>query len=107
MFPNAVISDEEKILFELPYEKRAFYYFLISKKPGMAEPGEMGCARPAPNFGRSINPIFTRGPDCASLIITPPPPDFQTFRRPCTGAIVGMGSSPSFGSHHGGLNNRV
>ena len=35
-----------------------------------------------PYFDRSINPISTRGADCAHLIITGTP-DFQSFRRPC------------------------
>ena len=36
------------------------------------------------DFGRSVNLISTRGADYAYHITTcPPPPDFQTFLRPC------------------------
>ena len=38
-------------------------------------------ARP-PDFGRSVNPISTKGADYAHQLILAPP-DFQTFRQPC------------------------
>ena len=58
---------------------------------GMAEPGGRGGVRGEgthvpPDFGRSVNPISTRGADYAHQISTfPPPPDFQTFLHPCPG----------------------
>ena len=44
-------------------------------------PGCAGCAMAHPDFGRSLNPVSTRGTDYAHLITTLTP-DFQTFRRP-------------------------
>ena len=49
----------------------------------MPEAGGQGGALPPPDFGRSVNPISTRG-DRLCPPITMAPPDFQTFLRPCT-----------------------
>ena len=43
--------------------------------------GGAGGAMATPDFGRSVNPISTRGADVAHEIILAPP-DFQTFLRP-------------------------
>ena len=47
-------------------------------------PGGARGAMASPVFGRSVNPISTKGADYAHQIIRAPP-DFQTFRRPCDG----------------------
>ena len=47
-----------------------------NKRPVVA-----GVAMAPPDFGRSVNPISTRGADYAHQIILAPP-DFQTFLRP-------------------------
>ena len=49
-----------------------------------------------PNFGRSFNPISTKGADYAHQIILTPP-DFQTFRRPCCWERNGL----QLGKQHG------
>ena len=41
-----------------------------------------GVAMAPPDFGRSVEPILTKGADYAHQIILAPP-DFQTFLRPC------------------------
>ena len=44
-------------------------------------PGGAGGAMAPPDFGRSVNPISTKGADYAHQIVLAPP-DFQIFRRP-------------------------
>ena len=46
-------------------------------------PGGAGDAMAPPDYGRSFNPISTKGGDYAHQEILAPP-DFQTFRRPWT-----------------------
>ena len=46
-------------------------------------PGGARGAMAPPDFGRSVNPISTKGADHADQI-TLAHPDFQTFRQPCT-----------------------
>jgi hypothetical protein len=52
-----------------------------SKCPSSRDVWNRG-ARGPPVFGRSVNPILTRGVDYAHHITTAPPPDFQTVRHP-------------------------
>jgi len=48
---------------------------------GRRKGGTLGASAP-PMFGRTVNPISTRGADYA-LHSTTSPPNFQTLRRPC------------------------
>ena len=45
-------------------------------------PGCAGCAMAHPDFGRSVNPISTRGGQIMPTQLLLAHPDFQTFRRP-------------------------
>ena len=47
--------------------------------PGLSSPGG---TMASPGFGRSVNPISTRGVEDYDHQITMEPPDFQTFLRP-------------------------
>ena len=58
---------------------------VVGATPGLSEPGGLGGgALTLIVFGRSVNPIWTRGSRLCpphSYIL---PPDFHTFLRPCT-----------------------
>ena len=49
---------------------------------GPSQAGGPGEARAPPLFGRSVNPISTRGAHYPHPVLRAPP-DFQTLRRPC------------------------
>jgi hypothetical protein len=58
-------------------------YDIATIQQGHRPPGAGGLHMPPPPvFGRSVDPISTREPDCAHLITTCPP-DLQTFWQPC------------------------
>ena len=52
--------------------------------PGPSQEGGWGgFSPPPPVFGRTVNPISTRGSRLCPPQYYEPPPDFQTLRRPC------------------------
>ena len=55
---------------------------IVCKSSGLSQARGLGVFSP-PVFGQTVNPISTRGADCAHHSTTSPPPDFQTLRRPC------------------------
>ena len=60
--------------------RRSRYY-----GPGLSEAGMPGVSCPPPIFYRSGNPNSTRGNRLCQQHYYCPPPDFQTFLRPCYG----------------------
>ena len=58
-----------------------FFFFLssvvVSHDRAVGAGGKAGGALPPPNFGRSVNPVWTRGANYARHITTCPPPGFS------------------------------
>ena len=81
-----------KLLF-VPPDFQTFHWLWVvvddggRKKPkGICRgvvPGGAGGAMAPPDFGRSVNSISTRGQIMPTYLLLEPP-DFQTFRRPCS-----------------------
>ena len=61
------------------FHKEMFVWDCIYR--GVVSGGAWGAMAAPPDFGRSVNPISTRGADYAHQMILAPP-DFQTFLRP-------------------------
>ena len=62
----------------------SIYFLINSAIAGMSQTGGQGGAYAPPVFGRSVNPISTRGAHYPHPVLHAPPPDFQTLRHACT-----------------------